>query len=77
MTSQKINVNLKSLLQQNHNNCQKNGLENAEPALSENIIFLLNMYEAVSRQFSIIYLPTACYHYIFLDEEIRMNYANS
>lgn len=42
-----------------------------------NNLYLLNMYEDLNRQFSVIYLPTAYYHYIFLDKERSMNYGDS
>lgn len=43
----------------------------------QNNLYLLNMYEDLNRQFSVIYLPTAYYHYIFLDKERSMNYGDS
>lgn len=43
----------------------------------QNNLYLLNMYEDLNRQFSVIYLPTAYYHFIFLDEERSMNYGDS
>lgn len=43
----------------------------------QNNLYLLNMYEDLNRQFSVIYLPTAYYRYIFLDKERSMNYVVS
>jgi len=43
----------------------------------KNNLYLLNMYEDLNRQFSVIYLLTAYYHYIFLDKEKSTNYEDS
>lgn len=45
-------------------------------AYQQRNLCLLNMYEDLNRQFSVIYLPTAYYHYMFLDKERSMNYGD-